>query len=171
MCTPPRTVFLNLYNGQRFIFRPATHASLFIEGDEFEWTYANSSDPASTHGVTYRGVVYERPRRFLYGDWQFWKTVAVGKVETGFGKGVVDKDGLAAIRLRVKALAGADAYVDAGYRVWGNNCWTFCYDTLEALGIQVEPGLIEAFNDEWHRIPKGTTKWIFSWLAWLIRKR
>ena len=40
---PEKRVFLNLYSGDRFIFKIATHTSLYIEGDEFEWTYANTS--------------------------------------------------------------------------------------------------------------------------------
>lgn len=174
LCTeagpPEKRVFLNLYSGDRFIFKIATHTSLYIEGDEFEWTYANTSEPTSTHGVTYYGIVYERPRKFLYGDWKYWKTVEVGKVKEGFGEGVDDKDKVAAIRQKVKALAGADKYVDGGYQFVGNNCWQFCYDTCRALGVELQPGFIEAFNDESHWVPKGCTRRGLSWLSWVASR-
>ena len=59
-----RRVYLHLYSGDRILFKVATHSSLYIEGDAFEWTYSNASDPKATHGVTYKGVVYERPFQY-----------------------------------------------------------------------------------------------------------
>jgi hypothetical protein len=164
---PLKAVYLNLYHGDRFIFKIATHTSLYIEGDEFEWTYANSSDPTSTHGVTYCGIVYERPHQFLYGDWKFWKRVQVGQVSSGFGEGVDSLEELAKIRERLKELTGSQTYVDDGYQFFGNNCWKFCYDALKALNVDVNEGYIEAFNDERHWVPKGTTRFCFTWLSWL----
>ena len=161
-----KRVFITLYSGDSFIFKIATHSSLYIEGDEYEWTYANSSEPTSTHGVTYLGIVYERHKKFLYGDWKYWKRVEVGRVKEGFCEGVDEKDALAAVRLKVKALAGAEKYVDGGYHFVCNNCWRFCYDTCCALGVELEPGFIEAFNDESHWAPKGTSRWALSWLSW-----
>ena len=162
-----KRVFITLYSGASFIFKIATHSSLYIEGDEYEWTYANSSEPTSTHGVTYLGIVYERHKKFLYGDWKYWKRVEVGRVKEGFCEGVDEKDALAAVRLKVKALAGAEKYVDGGYHFVCNNCWRFCYDTCCALGVELEPGFIEAFNDESHWAPKGTSRCALSWLSWL----
>ena len=80
---PEKRVFLNLYSGDRFIFKIATHTSLYIEGDEYEWTYANTSEPTSTHGVTYYGIVYERPHKLS----SAWSGAAAG-VYRGFQRRV-----------------------------------------------------------------------------------
>ena len=161
-----RTVYLNLYRGARCPFNLGMHTSVYVEGDAYEWTYARSSDPACTHGVTFHGVVHERPMQFLYGDWTFWKTVAVGTASRGLDEGVDDGvDNGVNIREAVKSLAGAETFADGGYQAWNTNCWAFCKGVVKAVDTELNPGHIKAYNDECHSWPKGTTRMVLACLS------
>ena len=162
-------VYLHLYTGETLPFRMALHASVYVDGDPYEWTYGRSSDPATTHGRTLHGVVYERPFQYTYGQWKFWKAVEVGTTRRrGWGKSEDGKEeaqpctseGMERAVRDVRAAVGAVS--EREYHVLTNNCWDFCEAMLVHLGVESvgESGLVEAFNDEAHSLPRGTTQWV-----------
>tara|TARA_B110000046_G_scaffold185885_2_gene230130 strand:+ start:97 stop:630 length:534 start_codon:yes stop_codon:yes gene_type:complete len=139
------TVYIEVYKGIRGKWRMGLHTSIYVDGDLYEWAYAGKSHAQSTHGIQYKGVVYERRRQFLYKDWEFWKSVPVGVANA-----LCTQEGGAALRrarARVKHMLHG-RYEDGRYHWLENNCWKFCYDLLAAMHIQIPRDTIENMNDE-----------------------
>ena len=157
METPPakKMLYLHLYKGVKPLFRLAIHTSLYVEGDGFEWTYGPRSLEATTHNRELNGVFYERPLQHTYGDWEFWKAVPLGHVESGFGLAEEEEDARAS-RASLKLLAG-DKFYDGGYDFTRNNCWDFCYTVAEELGHGLKDGDIERYNDNLQGVWPGST--------------
>uniref|UniRef100_A0A7S2RJU5 PPPDE domain-containing protein n=1 Tax=Rhizochromulina marina TaxID=1034831 RepID=A0A7S2RJU5_9STRA len=158
-----KKVFLHLYHGDKILFRLATHSSLYVEGDPYEWTYGPSSLPETTHGMVYHGVVYEKPFEYTYGDWKFWKAVEIGHAERGFGTIDERRETLAAMRDSIKHALGH--FPDGRYNLLFKNCWHFCYALASHCEIEVRKGVIEEFNDSSHSWTKGTTARALSLLC------
>tara|TARA_B110000046_G_scaffold14210_1_gene13778 strand:- start:273 stop:917 length:645 start_codon:yes stop_codon:yes gene_type:complete len=154
-----RGVYLHLYVGDKPLFLRyfASHASVYVEGDTYEWSYTPSGNITTTHGINYCGITYERPRQFLYGDWKFWKAVHIGNIPTETCLG--GKDDLTTMRdtrENVKASLGT-RFTDNGYGLFTLNCMHFSAALLTHLGHKPSMGFIEGFNDEAHALPEGIT--------------
>tara|TARA_B110001450_G_C17639174_1_gene488602 strand:+ start:86 stop:571 length:486 start_codon:yes stop_codon:yes gene_type:complete len=138
------------------------HTSIYVDGDPYEWAYGGKSNTESTHNTLYRGIMYERHKRFLYGDWKFWKSVPVG-----VGMSLCDQDDEKSLRrarkMIKKMLPGY--YDDRGYHWLHNNCWNFCYDLLQAMNIIIPRDTIENLNDERLGIYTGVTYLSFHCIA------
>lgn len=148
-------MFLEVYRGIRGKWQYGIHTSVFVEGDAYEWSYGTRSSPVSTHSRVYRGVVYERRRKYLYGDWIHWKSVCVGT-----SRRTCASDSMRAMRdarTRVKQMVG-ERFHDRGYHWLRNNCWCFCYELLSALGVVIPKHAIETLNDERLGVWRGTTE-------------
>ena len=86
----------------------------------------------------------------------WWKAVEVGVVTDTQCIGGGSLDEMRLIRDRVKEAVGAH-FVDDGYSLLSLNCYSFCYSYMAHLGLEKQPGYIEAFNDRSHHVPVGTT--------------
>jgi hypothetical protein len=151
--------YIEVYRGVRGKWQFGIHTSVYIEGESFEWTYSTRSSPEATHSTTYRGVIYERRRRFLYGDWVHWKSVPVGFVP----RICVSESARALRHARqlAKRLVGP-RFSDNGYHWLHNNCWSFCYALLRSLNAELPRHAIEELNDDRLGVWKGTTAFVFD---------
>ena len=138
------------------------HTSIHVDGDTYEWAYGGKSRSKSTHDVQYRGIIYEKPKQFLYGDWEHWKSVPVGTGRSLCAAN--DKVSLRNARKKLKELVGAN-YADSGYHWIRNNCWKFCYDLLATMDIHIPSDTIENLNDERLGIFTGCTYMAFHYIV------
>lgn len=145
-------IYIVVYKGIRGKWRFGIHTSVYVQGDPYEWAYGGSSSFTS-----YRGVIYERNKEFLYGDWTYWKSVRVGDAPSLY------KGDEATSRLGIKELVGSK-YSDDGYHWLRNNCWHFCYDLLSSLNIHVPRTTIECMNDERLLIYRGCTRFTMTYI-------
>ena len=167
-------VYLEVYRGIRGKWQFGIHTSVYVEGDACEWAYGGKSR-LSARNEEFSGVICERNRQFLYGDWIFWKSVYVGEAGSLCKYGAAG-DALARSRRRIKKMVGP-SYSDDGYHWLLNNCWKFCYDLLAAMGVRVPRTMIEELNDERLQVFRGTTAFAFKYvlrplshlIGWLVR--
>ena len=157
-----RTVYIEVYQGIRGKWRMGIHTSIYVDGDPYEWAYGGKSNTESTHNTLYRGIMYERHKQFLYGDWKFWKSVPVG-----VGMSLCDQDGKKSMRHARKMIKKMlpEHYHDRGYHWLHNNCWNFCYDLLEAMNITIPRDTIENLNDDRLGVYTGVTYLSFHYIA------
>ena len=144
-----RKVYLHLYVGTRWYNSYCVHASVWIEGHRYEWTYGKSSHLATT-AVLYRGLVFEKPRQYTYGEWKFWKAVKVGRGQFPRGRNYD------VVRTKLKEAIG-ERFSDENYGVFGNNCWDCCLALLEVAGCPQKESYIENFMDQHNGWKKGRT--------------